>query len=863
VGRTCPTCQRTVDTGLAICPHDGTPLGTVKDPLVGVALAGRYLLRECTASRGRFRVYTGEEQGTGRPVLVTLTQSKVDASVLDRFRERAKALAGLDHPSLAAMRDFGHTPDGVLYVVEQGEVWHLLSQELEVKGRLSLSTALELSVQLFEGLDYLHGQGVTHGGLAPDALRLAFDEEGELRLQIACSEIPCREVDPGAGERHLRYPPDRPDDLEADVHAATLLLVEMLTGKLPRMGWSGPDLSDLEGEGERLDALRQIVERGLGRAQRNYATAGQALRDLQELTGQARFGRYQLLREIGEGGMGQVYLARAEGIEGMDLDRLCVIKTIHTNLAKDPKFVERFLAEARVLASLSHGNIVPVYDVGKVGTTFYIAMQYVAGKDLRHILRRAEKEGIRRLPVHLALFIARELANGLAYAHRAKVRGSQGLIHLDVSPHNVLVSYDGEVRLIDFGLVQAARDAPTQDGVVMGKLCYMSPEQMLAEPLDRRTDIFSTGLVLFELLTGEVFFNQPTVDEVMTQIASPALHPPSQRMEGIPESVDAICLRAMAPNRDERYASAADLRDDLAAALADIAPRTSPEEVGAFVRALFSDEEETERRQLSDLSATLPPLDMPAEPPAPDKSDAISLLKSTPAPIQLASALIGQGHDGGPTSTPPSDLQRAASMMVPHEIVIPHRRSRGVLALIAAVLVLAGAVLLVGVRLTRRGEEKKPRPRPTPIVSPTARAPVARPTIQAPQRRPAAAKAAKTEPRVAGGAKAPPRRRRARRAPAPPAKTQTVREVVPASPNIPPPCFLHIKGGPQGATVIINGEERARLPLTDPIVAPPDRPLDVKIVKGRLKAFRRRVECRPGSHVQLSLAVKKKRRRPR
>jgi len=495
----CPICRKPVDPRLTRCPWDGTPLGTIViDPLLGTYLGGRYLLRKCIGERELFRLYTAEERGTSRPVLATVRTTSTGANdkALRRFLTLAETAKSLNHPSCTAIRDYGRMPDGRAFIIEEGEVWHQLSQELVLKGRLPVSRAVELAIQLMEGLDHLHGKGIYHTGVSTSSLRLIFDDRGALKLQIPTSEVVARVFE---GEDWACAPGENGAGLAADLDAAARVLSDMLTGTVEQEKTHIAELSSaaLQLDEEVTATLRTIVERGLGRAGQPFGSAWEMRRDLEALTGRSRFGRYNLLHRIAVGGMGEIYLARAEGIEGIDINRLCVIKTIRTSLVQSGEFVERFLAEARVLASLTHGNIVPVYDVGKVGSVFYIAMEHVAGKDLRKILSRASKEH-KRMSVPLALFIAKELANGLAYAHRAKVQGIGGLVHRDVSPHNTLVSYEGEVKLIDFGLAKGSRelqDAP--DGVVMGKVCYLSPEQARAEPLDQRTDVYSAGLVLF------------------------------------------------------------------------------------------------------------------------------------------------------------------------------------------------------------------------------------------------------------------------------------------------------------------------------------------------------------------------------
>lgn len=613
------------------------------DPLLGTALGGRYLLRECTVEGVRWRRYIAELDE--RTLLVTtISGALLGEDAVERFRDVCGRLTGLEAPHLGALIDFGSEPSGGLFIVESGEVWHDLDHELRLKGAQRAERAVTLVLQLLSGLGALHAAGLTHGGLCPGVLRLQHDAEGRPMLAISPLGLALEAAYPRANaDAHPFQPPDKSTGVAADLYAAARLLELLLSGERDPLAAE----EVLRGRAESLPvSVEQVFERSF-EGEGFYSAAEMA----STLSGDEApsFGRYTLLHRLARGGMGEIFVARAEGIEGVEgTSRLCVIKTIRSNLASDPELVERFLAEVRVLATLSHGNLVPVYDVGRIGDTFYIAMEYVAGKDLHQLLRRARDQG-ERFPLPLALYIAREMANGLAYAHRPRT-GSVGLVHRDVSPQNSLLSFEGEVKLIDFGLALGGHGRPTtREGVVLGKLCYISPEQARAEPLDRRTDIYSLGLVLFEMLVGEPFFNQPTVDEVMQHVACPEPEPPSARQPEIPEEVDRICLRALAADREQRYGSAEELRDDLAAALARLAPRTNPEEVGALVAQFFPDAEEQEERLMSDLSGTLPPIpalratdrDTDEQPAAPGaRVPAASLLAPAPTPVKLQSSLI-------------------------------------------------------------------------------------------------------------------------------------------------------------------------------------------------------------------------------
>lgn len=296
--------------------------------------------------------------------------------------------------------------------------------------------------------------------------------------------------------------------------------------------------------------------------------------------------------------MGALYLA-CVGDHGME--RLCVIKTVLPHLA-DPEYVNRFRDEAKVVVRLSHGNLVPVFDVGMVESELYLAMDYVDGKDLRAVWNRCAKKGI-AFPIDVAVHITKELVRGLFYAHSFS---NINLVHRDVSPPNVLVSFNGEVKLTDFGLASSTlKLEKTAAGIVYGKVSYMSPEQARGEPIDGRTDLYAAGIILWELLTGRQLF--PTHGdggaEVLDRVRDPRIDPPSLRAHRIPQALDRIVLRAMAKNPEDRYATGELMRADLTAFLAsqrDFVTSDS-ERVRAFMTELFREDIERERLHRQDL----------------------------------------------------------------------------------------------------------------------------------------------------------------------------------------------------------------------------------------------------------------------
>jgi serine/threonine protein kinase len=223
-----------------------------------------------------------------------------------------------------------------------------------------------------------------------------------------------------------------------------------------------------------------------------------------------QFGPYKLIERISVGGMAEVYKATEHGVEGFE--RTVAVKRILPHIAEDDEFITMFKDEAKIAGQLNHGNIAQIYNLGQQGDSFYIALEYVAGKDLRNIFTRCQQQG-RPMPIAQACFVVMKICEGLDYAHNKRDKHGRHLniVHRDVSPPNILVSYEGEVKLIDFGVAKAAgRVSRTQAGILKGKFGYMSPEQVRGMPLDRRSDVFSLGVVLYEVLVGNRLFQGDT-----------------------------------------------------------------------------------------------------------------------------------------------------------------------------------------------------------------------------------------------------------------------------------------------------------------------------------------------------------------
>lgn len=302
-----------------------------------------------------------------------------------------------------------------------------------------------------------------------------------------------------------------------------------------------------------------------------------------------KLGRYELLRRIAEGGMGEIYLARQRGAGGFEKN--LIIKTILPHLAKEDEFVEKFLDEGRTVVQLVHGNIVPVFDMGQEAGEYYIAMEYIAGRDLRDIQKRL-KLNSDTMPIDLALFIVGEFCKGLDYAHRKTNADGASLeiVHRDVSPSNILISGEGEVKLIDFGIARAtSRLGKTVTGRIQGKFCYMSPEQAAGKALDGRSDLFSAGVVLYELLTGHRPFEGDSDLESLDLVRRCEYDPPSTFNHEIDQDIDDLVMKVLSKNPSDRFASVDDFQSALLPLLYANGRGPSSKNLGAYLTGLFPD----------------------------------------------------------------------------------------------------------------------------------------------------------------------------------------------------------------------------------------------------------------------------------
>ncbi|WP_225408225.1 serine/threonine-protein kinase [Stigmatella hybrida] len=306
-------------------------------------------------------------------------------------------------------------------------------------------------------------------------------------------------------------------------------------------------------------------------------------------TPEVQLGKYRLLKLLATGGMGEVFLARQEGPAGFA--KTVVIKRMLAHLGRDPKFVEMFLNEARLAAELSHPNIVQIFELGEHAGTYFLAMEFIHGVNLRTLKRRMDERHL-EVPAGLAAFICAQALKGLHYAHTLtdEAGKSMNIVHRDVSPDNVLVGFNGTVKMVDFGIAKASSSISTTNaGTVKGKYAYMSPDQLSGQKADPRTDVYAMGVVLYELLTGGRPFQGPSEGALVRSILQDTPKAPRDVRPGLAPELEDITLRAIARNPQERFASAESMATALEAYALGEGGMT-PHKVKGLLRGLFGEE---------------------------------------------------------------------------------------------------------------------------------------------------------------------------------------------------------------------------------------------------------------------------------
>ncbi len=389
-----------------------------------------------------------------------------------------------------------------------------------------------------------------------------------------------------------------------------------------------------------------------------------------------KLGRYEILGELGKGAMGVVYRAR----DPM-LDRTVAVKTINMALEQDDigEYEARFYQEAKAAGGLNHPNLITIHDIGREGDIAYMAMELLEGVELRELIARG------RPALPLALDIAAQVADGLAYAH------DRGVVHRDIKPANIMIVRERIAKIMDFGVARMrVSDVKTQTGAIIGSPKYMSPEQVTGQPADRRSDIFSLGIVLFELATGEPPFSAPTVTQLMQQIAVATPRPPSAINPSVPTMLDLITAKALEKQAVARYQSAAEFAADLRACLAEISGQPGGRPAGTAANRMDLDLGATAKLDVA--SAKTQPLETEGVKTVPSETMVIATDTGTHLPLsrrfdssealQQLAGLSKTGGAGGtelPATTrpPPSGAQ---------SVLMRLRQDPGRLAFAAAVI---------------------------------------------------------------------------------------------------------------------------------------------------------------------------------
>lgn len=422
------------------------------------------------------------------------------------------------------------------------------------------------------------------------------------------------------------------------------------------------------------------------------------------------FGKYQLLRKIASGGMGQVFLALERGA---GLERLVVLKLILPHLAEDEDFLTMFLEEARLVARLGHPNLITILELTEIDGRHCLAMEYVQGDDVRRLEKYARSQG-KPLPVGLVLRIIAEAAAGLHYAHQARNPLGQPLqlVHRDVSPQNILVGFDGGVKVIDFGVAKAAGSAShTATGVLKGKYPYMSPEQANGQPVDGRSDLFALGVVLWEMLTGRRLFKGESDLMTLRLVRDCQVPVPSQLNPKLPPGVDELVLKALAPTPEGRFPDCGAFRLAIEDYILQYRLPASNAHLAAYLRDLYN-----ERINRESDPANLDQLAEDADLDAKSNSSRSNARSLSHQPI-AGPRIPTPGGTGTPVVPPPRPLTKSTG---PHTLSIPpvpepKRRfpKVAVAASVGALLICAGAALV----MLRQQPAEAPRvTEPPPVV---------------------------------------------------------------------------------------------------------------------------------------------------
>jgi serine/threonine protein kinase len=390
---------------------------------------------------------------------------------------------------------------------------------------------------------------------------------------------------PVAEDAPFRPAPPVDDDEEARLPSSAVRTGAKLTITPPKIP-VGPGL-DLASVAE--SGLEEEADQG---APRGTAAASPPGRD--RSWRDDSFGPYQLIDRVAVGGMAEVFKAKRAGVEGFE--KIVALKRILPHLSENKEFLDMFVDEAKMVAGLTHPNIVQIFDLGRIESSYYIAMEYVHGRDLRTTIKRAHDKGL-RMPLDLSLRVVSQVCSALEYAHRKKdPRGRpMEIVHRDVSPQNILITFEGNVKLADFGIAKAATKASNTDrGALRGKLLYMSPEQAWGRSIDHRSDVFSLGIVLYEMVTEQKpFMASGSEMTILEMVRKCLVTPPRDINPRVPEALDRVIMKALARNPDERFQDAGQLQRGIEKIMRERPPVTA-RDLARFLELLFDRDERDE-----------------------------------------------------------------------------------------------------------------------------------------------------------------------------------------------------------------------------------------------------------------------------
>ncbi|MBI2346979.1 MAG: serine/threonine protein kinase [Deltaproteobacteria bacterium] len=404
--------------------------------------------------------------------------------------------------------------------------------------------------------------------------------------------------------------------------------------------------------------------------------------------GQGPMGQYYLLEKIAQGGMAEIYKGLAYDLHG--IKRTVVIKKILPHAAANKEFIDMLVAEAKIAVMLSHGNIAQIYDLGKAGDDYFIVMEYVDGRSLSQIMKQAAAVG-QSIPVPIVCAVAAEVAAGLDYMHRRTDEHGQPLhiIHRDVSPQNIIISTAGTVKIIDFGIAKARTKLETTDiGILKGKFAYMSPEQAEGNPIDHRSDLFSLGVIAYEMLTGQRLFKAKDNRETLRNVRRAVVSPPSSLRPDLPQEMDVIMGHALAKTCAARYPYPSEMRNDLLRFLHRSYPDFRPTAVAEYVASLFHTEPSAGPLE-EEAKTPLLIIDHTQSAIAPEVADLP--LEAPPAPGVVAEYLLSMPEDVDEVAKPQAGEEISevslTPMMPSKRRTLGSRRTRLLAALLTGIII--------------------------------------------------------------------------------------------------------------------------------------------------------------------------------